>query len=231
MNVHPMRTRIKFCGMTKPGDVRLAAELGADAVGVVFAERSPRRVSPECAAGLRQALPPLVSFVALFMDNSDADIHAVIAHTRPDVLQFHGSEDDAFCRKFGIPYLKAIGLGGEAEPPSAAALLAQFPHASGFLFDGHAPGAPGGRGVRVASERIPTGLRTPWLLAGGLQPDNVAAAVQALHPWGVDVASGIECAPGVKDGARMQRFVEQVHHADQLTVCDNDRFAERAGDH
>lgn len=208
----PLRTRIKFCGFTRPGDVRQAGELGVDAVGVIFAARSHRRVTVAQAVALRAALAPMVDLVALFMDNDAAEVGAVIAQVRPTLLQFHGSEDDAFCRRFGLPYFKGLGLGGAAV--DGATLRARWPHAAGFVLDGHAPGQPGGSGQRLDAVAVPADLGRPWLLAGGLGPDTVADAVRAVRPWGVDVAGGIELAPGIKDAARMRRFVEAVREAD-----------------
>lgn len=206
------RTRIKFCGMTRSGDVRLASELGVDAVGFVFADNSPRRVHPQQARMMRQALGPLVDAVALFMDNEVEDVRKAVRLVRPTLLQFHGSEDDAFCRAFGVPYVKAVAMGGEA--PTAAMLRSRYPGAVGFLFDAHAPGAPGGGGVRFDWSRLPADLQSPVLLAGGLEPGNVFEAVTTVLPWGVDVSSGIESEPGIKDGERMRRFVEEVRRAD-----------------
>lgn len=207
-----LRTRIKFCGLTRPGDARLACELGVDAVGVIFAARSRRQVAPARAAAVRAALSPLVTLVALFMDNDEREVRAAISEARPTLLQFHGSEDDAFCRRFGLPYLKGLGLAGAKV--DAGTLRARWPHATGFVLDGHAPGAAGGSGQRLEAMNIPADLDRPWLLAGGLDPDNVGAAVRAVRPWGVDVAGGIELVPGIKDGLRMRRFVEAVRAAD-----------------
>jgi phosphoribosylanthranilate isomerase len=207
------RTRIKFCGMTRPGDIRLAGELGADAVGLVFAPGSPRRIEPEQARAMREALAPLVDAVALFMDNPLDEVREVVRHVRPSMLQFHGSEDDAFCRSFGVPYLKAIPM-GEAVAHSAMALQGKYPGAAGFLFDSHAPGRSGGSGQTFDWSRIPEPLEKPFVLAGGITPDNVFDAILATRPWGVDVSSGIETEPGVKDGERMRRFVEEVRRAD-----------------
>ncbi len=212
MSSLPFRTRIKFCGLTRPGDVRLAGELGVDAVGVIFAERSRRRVALDRAGALRAALPPLVDLVALFMDNDEREVRAAIAQANPALLQFHGSEDDAFCRRFGRPYLKGVGMGGAAL--DGRTLRARWPHAAGFVLDGHAPGQAGGSGQRLDAASVPADLDMPWLLAGGLTPDNVGEAVRTVRPWGVDVAGGIELAPGIKDGALMRRFVEKVRAAD-----------------
>lgn len=208
------RTRIKFCGMTRAGDVRLASELGADAVGFVFAEGSPRRVEPREARLMRNALAPLVDAVALFRDNGAGEVREVIKAVRPTLLQFHGDEDDAFCRAFRVPYIKAVPMGGEGPPPAARELLSRYPGAAGFLFDGNAPGAPGGAGARFDWSHLPTELNRPVMLAGGLTPSNVFDAVTRVLPWGVDVCSGVEAAPGVKDGERMRRFVEEVRRAD-----------------
>ncbi len=222
MNRALFRTRIKFCGLTRAGDVRLAGELGVDAVGFIFAAQSKRRVAPEAARGLRDALGPLVDAVALFMDNELDEVRTAISHARPTLLQFHGDEDDAFCRRFGLPYLKGIGMGGEDAALSGRMLHSRYPHAAGFVLDGHAPGAPGGSGLRAAIERIPDDMSKPYVLAGGLCPDNVFAAVRAATPWGVDVSSGIEAAPGIKDGALMRRFVEEVRRADCIELGEDD---------
>jgi len=207
------RTRIKFCGMTRAGDVRLASEMGADAIGFVFAPESRRRLRPEEARLMRNALAPLVDAVALFKDNTAEDVREVVKQVRPSLLQFHGDEEDAFCRGFGVPYLKAIPM-GHGVPPTATALQSRYPGAAAFLFDGHAPGGQGGAGKGFDWSTLPHGLNKPVMLAGGLTPDNVFDAVMATLPWGVDVCSGIESAPGIKDGDRMRRFVEEVRRAD-----------------
>ncbi len=219
------RTRIKFCGLTRAGDVRLAGELGVDAVGLIFAPRSPRRIVPQVARGLREALAPLVDVVALFMDNDIDEVREAIAHARPTLLQFHGSEDDGFCRKFGLPYLKGIGL-GDAAGVSGRMLHARHPHAAGFVLDGHAAGEAGGSGRRLDIAAIPPDMSKPYVLAGGLTPDNVFTAVRAASPWGVDVSSGIELEPGIKDGALMRRFVEEVRRADCVELGDNNDLKE-----
>ena len=220
--VRPLfRTRIKFCGLTRAGDVRLAGELGVDAVGLIFAQRSPRRVTPQAARALRDAMAPLVDVVALFMDNGVDEVREVIAHARPTLLQFHGSEDDEFCRRFGLPYLKGVGLGDAEAGLSGRMLHARYPHAAGFVLDGHAAGEAGGSGQRVDIAAIPTDMSKPFVLAGGLSADNVFAAVRAASPWGVDVSSGVESEPGIKDGVLMRRFVEEVRRADCIELAEN----------
>lgn len=206
-----MRTRIKFCGMTRPGDVRLAGELGADAIGLVFAPGGPRALTLDHAMALREAAPPFVSVVALFMDNPAEEVERIVKAVRPHLLQFHGGEGEGHCRRFGLPYFKAIAMGGgvvDAKPP-----ITRYPSSAGFVFDGHGAGEPGGQGKGFDWSRLAHPGR-PWLLAGGLGPHNVAAAVAAVRPWGVDVSSGIESAPGIKDGEKMAQFVNEVRRAD-----------------
>ncbi len=206
------RTRIKFCGLTRAEDVAEACALGVDAVGFVFAARSKRLVSSAVAADLRAGLQPFVDAVALFMGNSVDEVRDVIAAVRPTILQFHGDEDDAFCAGFGMPYLKAIAMGGDAAA-DAADLLHHYPRAAGFLFDSNASGQAGGSGHTFDWSRILGDFAKPYLLAGGLHPDNVFDAIRATGCWGVDVSSGIESAPGIKDAARMRQFVREVLRA------------------
>lgn len=220
MNRTLFRTRIKFCGLTRPGDVRLAGELGVDAVGFVFARQSPRRIEPEEARAMRNALAPLVDVVALFMDNEADEVRDVVRQVRPSLLQFHGSEDDAFCRGFGVPYVKAIPMGSELAGQHPGNLHMRYPGAAGFLFDSHTAGQPGGTGTAFDWSRIPAGVQKPYMLAGGLTPSNVFDAILATLPWGVDVSGGIETAPGLKDGDLMRRFVEEVRRADCHTLND-----------
>jgi phosphoribosylanthranilate isomerase len=222
MNRTLFRTRIKFCGLTRSGDVRLASELGVDAIGLVFAPRSPRCVRAEEARVMRNALAPLVDAVALFADNTAEEVRNAVKLVRPTLLQFHGNEDDAFCRSFGTPYIKAIAMGAGATVGDARALQMRYPSAAAFLFDGHGGEVQGGGGNQFDWSRVPTGLHKPFVLSGGLTPDNVFDAIQQTLPWGVDVSSGIESAPGIKDGNRMRHFVEEVRRADCHTDADVD---------
>ena len=205
-----MSTRIKFCGITRAQDAQLAVELGVDAVGLVFTRHSRRFVEPAQARAIRAALPPFVSAVALFMDDTFEWIEKVIGEVQPDLLQFHGSETASFAAQFARPYVKAVPM---ASIDDAAAYAARHPHANGFLLDSHAPGAPGGSGEVFDWTRAPR-IGRPLLLAGGLHADNVASAIAVVRPYAVDVSSGIETAPGIKDPVRMRRFVEAVRRAD-----------------
>ncbi len=205
------RTRVKFCGLTRPGDVRLACELGVDALGFVLAQGSPRQLSPGQLPGLRAAVSPLVDVVALFMNARGSDVLDAMRRLRPTLLQFHGAESDAFCRSFGLPFLKTLPMGAGSEDPIAAAR--RYPSATAFLLDGHGPGQAGGRGVSFDWNQTPE-LARPIFLAGGLDAGNVGASIRATRPFAVDVSSGIESAPGLKDGERMQQFLEEVRRAD-----------------
>ncbi|HEX7816918.1 phosphoribosylanthranilate isomerase [Dyella sp.] len=197
--------------MTRPHDALLAARLGADAIGVVFTARSKRRVTLAQAQAIRDVLPPFVALTALFMDDSAEDVAAISQALEPDYLQFHGDESDEWCAQFGRSYLKAIAMGdGEA----ALARLQQYPRASALLLDGHGLGEAGGSGKRFDWSLFPRNLAQPVMLAGGLTAENVARAIRAAHPWAVDVASGVESAPGIKDAEKLAAFMGQVRLAD-----------------
>lgn len=206
------RTRIKFCGMTRPEDVRHAATLGVDAIGLVFTRQSPRSLDTARAIAIRAEVPPMVAVVALFMDDDAEWVRAVQRAVRPDLLQFHGSEDAAFCEAFATSYLKVVAMAGRDD---VTGLLQAHPSAAGFLLDGHAPGEAGGSGKRFDWSRVPAQSRRPLVLAGGLDAGNVADAIRQARPWGVDVSSGIEQSPGIKDLQRMREFVWAVHEADR----------------
>lgn len=191
-------------------DAQAAAALGVDAIGLVLTRKSPRFVDVAQAREIRRSLPPLVTAVALFMDDEPAWIAQAIDAIAPDLLQFHGAETAADCVRYGRRYLKAVPMGGDADVPGS---MAMHPAAAGFLLDGQAPGEQGGGGKAFDWSRIPPNLQRPVLLAGGLTCDNVASAIRAARPYAVDVSSGIESAPGVKDPDKMRRFVEEVQRA------------------
>ncbi len=210
-------TQIKFCGLTRRVDIACAVALGVDYIGFVFAARSPRRVGLDAARALRDAIPARVGLVALMMDNTADDVSTVVEAIAPDVLQFHGAENDAFCCGFGLPYWKAIAMG--SDPLAALGSLPAFPGAAAFLFDGHAAGEPGGGGQAFDWQALPRAGDRPFWLAGGLASANVARAIATAQPRGVDVSSGIESAPGIKDQARMRAFVDAVRTQAGSVVC------------
>ena len=205
-------TRIKICGITRPEDAVAAASAGADAVGLVFYPPSPRAVDMEQARAVVSSLPPFVSTVGLFLDADREVIESVLDEVPLTLLQFHGHEDAAFCRSFGRPWLKAVGM---ASVDDLAAEAERYPDARGLLADSCATGEAGGTGETFAWARLPRERSYRLILAGGLAPDNVAEAVSAVRPDAVDVSSGVEQAPGRKDPARIQRFIEEVRRGDR----------------
>jgi phosphoribosylanthranilate isomerase len=210
-------TRVKICGITRIEDALAAAAAGADAIGLVFHAPSPRRVTREEAAAIVAALPPFITTVALFVDPAEAEVPAVLDRVRPDLLQFHGDEPPDFCRRFGLPYLKALRVRPGVDLLQYAA---HYSDARGLLLDAYSHQAHGGTGHSFDWDLIPAGLPTPIILAGGLNPDNVAQAIGQVRPWAVDVSSGVEAAPGgtsprrVKDAAKIAAFIEEVRNAD-----------------
>lgn len=207
------RTRIKFCGITRDKDARAGVVLGVDALGFVLVPASPRYISADKAAAIRRKLPPFVDAVALFKDADAAFVQEAVNALRPDLLQFHGAEDPDFCASFGLPYLKAVAMG---EKQSLAAQARRYRGAAGLLLDSHAKGGMGGRGEAFDWRRV-TPVKATLVLAGGLNPTNVGGAVKQLRPYAVDVSSGIEAKPGIKDHDKMRAFVEAVRKADKNT--------------
>ena len=204
------RTRVKICGITRVEDALLACGLGADAIGVVLTPSSPRCVSTGRARAICDALPAFVDAVILVHDLPAEQVRQAVRDVEPDLVQFHGSEDAAFCESFGVRYIKALGMDGDVD---VYAVAAAHPRAAGFVLDGHPPGQQGGRGKTFDWSRVPRDLARPIILAGGLNPGNVGAAIRAVQPWAVDLASGVEASPGIKDAAKMQAFFAAVRAA------------------
>lgn len=203
-----MTIRIKFCGFTQAEDIRRAAALGVDAFGVVHFAGSKRHVALEEMPDLGAAVPEHKDLIALFVNPSVVEVQAVIGALKPTQLQFHGDESDAFCTQFGMPFIKAMAMGKGAGDIFKRQL--DYPNASAFLLDGHAPGGLGGAG-HAFTWGEPILLNKPVYLAGGLTPDNVAEAIACVKPFAVDVSSGIESAPGRKDAEKMREFIGAVH--------------------
>jgi len=204
------RTRIKICGITREADLRCAVEAGADAVGLVFYPRSPRFLAASRAAELVRHLPPFVSAVGLFVNEPAASVKAVLETLPLQLLQFHGNEDEAYCAGFGLPYIKAARVKPGLDLLEYAAAFAS---ARALLLDAHVD-SYGGSGKTFDWSLVPAGLSLPLVLSGGLHAGNVAEAMAAVKPWAVDVSSGVEAAPGVKDAEKIARFVAEVRMAD-----------------
>jgi phosphoribosylanthranilate isomerase len=217
------RTRIKICGITRADDARIAADAGADAIGLVFWSGTPRVVTHAQAQSIVAALPPYVSVVGLFVDPEPQAVREALAAVPIDMLQFHGAEPPSFCRAFGRRYVKAIPV---REGVDLLESVSPYDDAAGLLFDSFAAGGlPGGTGRafdwgRLAPD-VREHLRRPLILSGGLDADNVERAIRAVAPSAVDVSSGVEerdsrGAPrrGFKDAARIRAFVQGVRSAD-----------------
>jgi phosphoribosylanthranilate isomerase len=204
------RTRIKICGLTRDGDVQTAVEAGADAIGFVFYERSPRRIDLASAARLAGGLPPFVTPVGLFVKAEAADIAEAVAAIPALVLQFHGDEPVAACRAPGRPYLRAVRM---AEGVDLLDSARQFADAQALLLDAPVEGYGGGGKVFDWS-LVVRDLPCRVVLSGGLHAANVTDGILRLRPWAVDVSSGVESAKGIKDAAAMRRFCDAVRDAD-----------------
>lgn len=201
--------RVKICGLARIADIHAAAIAGADAVGFVFVPASPRAIGADLAAKLAQAVPPFVERVGVFGDADAAQVRATLGAVALSLLQFHGREEPAFCRQFGLPYVKAVS----SAEMSVEEAERRYADAAGILVDSHEPGGLGGTGRTLAWDQLTPG-RLPLILAGGLTPANVATAVRAVRPWAVDVSSGVETAPGVKDPDAIRRFIEEAKRGD-----------------
>ena len=210
MGAAAVRTRVKICGITRPGDGVDAAKAGADAIGLVFYPKSPRYLSTERAVEIRDALPPFVQTVALFVNADAAQIAQVLGRVHPGMLQFHGDETPEFCAQFGVPYVKACRIRPGVDVKQ---YLQPYSRAAAWLVDSFVP-EYGGVGESFDWSLIPGGLARPLIVSGGLDQKNVSQAIRTVHPWGVDVSSGVESAKGIKDAAKMAAFVAEVRNAD-----------------
>lgn len=202
--------RIKICGLRSPEQALAAVAAGADAIGLNFHGASPRAVELSAAREICAVLPPFVTTVGLFVDAREADIEAVLDALPLQMLQFHGDEDEANCRRWQRPYLKALRMRAGLDIRAA---MAAHGRATGILLDSYRPGVPGGTGEVFDWDRIPQQRPRPVVLAGGLTASNVAEAIRRVRPWAVDVSGGVEREPGVKDPAAMEAFVRAVRAA------------------
>ncbi|MEQ1592301.1 MAG: phosphoribosylanthranilate isomerase [Thiobacillaceae bacterium] len=199
-----MAVRVKICGITRLEDARQAVNAGADALGFVFYDKSPRHVSAQDAAAISAALPPFVTRVGLFVDAPADFVNSVLQTVPLDLLQFHGDETPDYCAQFGKSYIKAVRVHAATDLLKCAA---DFDAACGLLLDAYVPGIPGGTGESFDWALIPANFPKPIVLSGGLTPANVANAVQQTRPWAVDVSSGVELGKGIKDPDKVAQFI------------------------
>ncbi|WP_047336213.1 phosphoribosylanthranilate isomerase [Pseudomonas protegens] len=204
--------RSKICGITRIEDALAAVAAGADAIGLVFYAKSPRAVNVQQARAIIAALPPFVTTVGLFVNASRCELGEILDAVPLDLLQFHGDESAADCEGYHRPYIKALRV--KAGDDIAAACLA-YPRASGILLDTYVEGVPGGTGEAFDWSLVPQGLSKPIILAGGLTPDNVAAAIARVRPYAVDVSGGVEQGKGIKDPAKIRAFMQAVRRSNE----------------
>ncbi len=204
-------TRIKICGITRELDARAAAAAGANALGLVFYEKSPRHVTPEQAARIAAVVPPFVTIVGLFVNPSADEVRNVLRQVPLDLLQFHGEETPEFCAQFGRPYLKAIRVKPGVDLVQCAA---RYSGTQGLLLDAYVEGTHGGTGASFDWALIPHDLALPVVLSGGLNAGNVAQAIAQVRPYAVDVSSGVEAGKGIKDAAKVTAFINEVRQID-----------------
>lgn len=202
--------RSKICGITRVEDALAAAQAGADAIGLVFYAKSPRAVNVQQAREIIAALPPFVTTVGLFVNVSRCELAEILEAVPLDLLQFHGDETPQDCEGYNRPWIKALRVrpGDDLE-----AECKRYAGASGILLDTYVAGLPGGTGEAFDWTLVPRHLSKPIILAGGLSPDNVAAAIAQVQPYAVDVSGGVEQAKGIKDPARIDAFLDAVRRA------------------
>lgn len=201
-----MRTRIKICGIKHTDDALKAIECGADAIGLVFVEKSPRYVSLTDARVIAESLPPFVTVVGLFMDASEDAVREALRVVPLTLLQFHGDESPEFCDQFEMPYVKVLKM---RENVNVVAFAQEYPNATGILLDTYTKQG-GGSGQSFDWNLIPEDMSSPIILAGGLNPKNVASAVETVKPYAVDVSSGVESEPAIKDHKKIEQFIKEV---------------------
>lgn len=209
----PIRTRIKMCGTTNLEDALLAVESGVDALGFIFFAKSPRNIEPEAAQDIIEQLPPLVDTVGVFVDRDLDETVEIIRYCRLGYAQLHGQESPKYCERlsrFAAPcqVIKALRVGEHLRPEDVAPYNE---HVHGFLLDTYHKNMVGGTGKSfdwAIIEKL--NLQKSWILAGGLDADNISNAIETVHPYAVDVNSGVEKSPGQKDPALVRAFVEKV---------------------
>lgn len=202
-----MRTRVKICGLTRTEDAQAVVNAGADAIGLVFYEPSPRYVDMNKAQEIAASIPAFVTVTALFVNPSAECVQQVLNKVRIDLLQFHGQEDAEFCRQFGRNYIKAVPMKADTDIRQIAD---EFYDCSGLLLDTYKKGVPGGTGEVFNWELVPKDCSKPIILAGGLTPQNAAQAIAETSPWALDVSGGVEASKGVKSAEKISQFMQEV---------------------
>ncbi|TYL47947.1 phosphoribosylanthranilate isomerase [Marinomonas sp. IMCC 4694] len=200
-----MSCKVKVCGITNIDDALMACRHGADALGFVFYEKSPRYVSPETANAIVAKLPPFVTPVALFVDASEDCIFSVISGSARWMIQFHGEESEGQCIVFNRPYMKALRV---QKGDDIVALVDQYPSACAILLDAYKAGVPGGTGDVFDWSLVPNELSKLIVLAGGLTASNVKQAIHQVAPYAVDVSGGVELSKGVKCEQKIRDFIK-----------------------
>ncbi|MES2182242.1 MAG: phosphoribosylanthranilate isomerase [Pseudomonadota bacterium] len=203
-----MRTRVKICGITRMEDALSAVERGADAIGLVFYDRSPRNVSISQAIEIASNIPAFVSVVGLFVNAQQGFVDEAIRQVKLDLLQFHGDETPEQCAQFERPFIKAVRVKSDTNLVQYAQ---EFSAARGLLLDTYTEGVAGGTGRVFDWNLIPKQLAKPVILAGGLNADNVAKAILQVRPYAVDVSGGVEISKGIKDADKIAAFMQQVY--------------------
>jgi len=201
------RTRVKICGITSIQAALDICNNGVDSIGLVFYKKSPRNVGISQAREICDSLPPFVTSVGLFLDASEDFVNEVLAEVPLDLLQFHGLESAEYCESFSRPYIKAIGMKGITSEAEFTKVTEQYTSAKGFLVDSHTSGMA----QTFDWKNVPQIQEKPIILAGGLNPENIADALQRLDLYGVDLSSGVESEPGVKDPVKIKKLMNEVY--------------------
>ena len=211
------RTRVKICGFTHVEQAQFAAQMGVDALGLVFYPPSPRAIDSTQAQAIIRSLPPFVTIVALFVNETAERINQILKQTGADMIQFHGDESPEFCRAFARPFIKAIRV---QEDTDIIAESKRYTGARGLLLDAWHPNSHGGTGIQFNWNQIPEQCALPLILAGGLTPDNIQQALQTSQLDTVDISSGVEFAKGQKSPKKISIFLQQIKQFDQTQRLD-----------
>ena len=202
-----MTVLVKICGITSSEQAQMAQQQGADALGLVIYDKSPRYINVEQASKIRAVIDDSTLAIALLVNPSEDLVNQVITQVKPDYIQFHGDETAEFCHQFNFPFIRAVRM---REGLDIAAEVAAYKAEGGFLFDAWNDDLYGGTGHSFDWSRLPVSTAYKLILAGGLNPSNVADAVSKTNPYMVDVSGGVEASPGIKDPAKVKAFISEA---------------------